>query len=51
MEPKLGANPEPTSMGIILDFAARTVEGFGSDARFRIVIENITETSIGFHRQ
>jgi hypothetical protein len=48
MEPQLGAKPEPISMGIILDFAARTVEGFGSDATFRIVIGNITETLIDF---
>jgi hypothetical protein len=39
---------EPISMGIIVDFAARTVEGFGSDATFRIGIEGITETTINF---
>jgi hypothetical protein len=39
--PQLGAKPEPISMGIIVDFAARTLEGFGSDATFRIQSETL----------
>jgi hypothetical protein len=46
--PPLGAKPEPISMGIMLDFAARTLEGFGSDVTFRIGIGNITETALDF---
>jgi hypothetical protein len=42
------SKPDPISMGIIVDFAARTVEGFGSDATFRIEIGDITETVINF---
>jgi hypothetical protein len=42
------AKPEPISMGIIIDFAAQTVEGFGADALFPIRIVTIRETVISF---
>jgi hypothetical protein len=45
---ELDAKPDPISMGIINDFKDRTVEGFGSDATFRIVILDVTERSITF---
>jgi hypothetical protein len=41
------ANPEATSIGIIVDFAARTVE-FGHEFKFPIKISTITETTISF---
>ena len=43
-----GGEPEPISMGIIVDFAARTVE-FGHDAmpKFPMQVSDITETTIG----
>jgi hypothetical protein len=40
--------PEPTSVGIIINFAAQTIEGFHSDVNFQIVITDITETAITF---
>jgi hypothetical protein len=43
------AKPETTSIGIILDFAAGTLEGFGSDVRFPIRITDVTETTIAFN--
>jgi hypothetical protein len=46
--PPLGAKPEPASMGIIVNFDARTLVGFGADDTFRIAIGNITETEINF---
>jgi hypothetical protein len=46
--PPLGTKPEPTSMGIIVNFDTRTLEGFDSDHTFRIAIGNITETDINF---
>ena len=43
-----GGEPEPISMGIIVDFAARTVE-FGREIKsFPIGITDITETAISF---
>ena len=39
------ARPEPISMGIIVDFAARTVEGF---SLIRAKIIEVTETSVSF---
>jgi hypothetical protein len=42
------AKPVPTSMGIIIDFAALTLEGFGSDVTFPIRITDITETALTF---
>ena len=42
---KLDAKPEPISMGIIVDFAARTVEGF---SLIRAKIIEVTETSVSF---
>ena len=40
--------PEALSMGITLDFTARRVDGFGSDAGLRITIPDVTETTITF---
>jgi hypothetical protein len=40
--------PEAVSMGINLDFIARRVDGFGSDAGLRITIPDVTETTITF---
>ena len=42
------AKPEPTSTGVIIDFTARTLEGFGRDVSFPIRITDVTETTIGF---
>ena len=44
---KQADKPEPISMGIIIDFAARTLDGF-PDAHFPIWIDDITETAISF---
>ena len=42
------AKPEATSTGIILNFAAGTLEGFGSDVTFPMRITDVTETTISF---
>jgi hypothetical protein len=42
-----GTNPEQLSMGIVVDFATRTVE-FGHDFQFPVEITNITQTTIKF---
>jgi hypothetical protein len=42
------AKPEPISMDITIDFAARAVEAFGSDVIFRIAITDVTDTTITF---
>jgi hypothetical protein len=42
------AKPEPTSTGLIIDFTARTLEGFGRDVTFPIRITDVTETTIQF---
>jgi hypothetical protein len=36
--------PDAVSMGITIDFTARRVDGFGSDAGLRITIPDVTET-------
>jgi hypothetical protein len=40
---------QPISMSLYIDFNARTVGGFGSDATFPIGITDITETIITFN--
>jgi hypothetical protein len=40
--------PEPISMGIIIDFTARTVQGFGSYWPIPIPIDTVTETAVMF---
>jgi hypothetical protein len=44
------ANPEPTSMGLVVDFAAGTVQGFGAPGLLDIPtkIEGINETKVTF---
>ena len=42
------AKPEPTFTGIIIDFGARTIEGFARDVSFPILITDVTETTIRF---
>jgi hypothetical protein len=44
---KLDANPEPISMGIIVNFTARTVTGFRG-ANFPVAITNVDEVRLSF---
>ena len=47
---KADAKPEPISMGIIVDFAARTVVGFGDPEAlgFPVKITGMNEVTLGF---
>src|SRR6516165_2481563 len=49
MDTNVDEKPEPISMGVTVNFTARTVE-FGHDAmpKFPMQVSDITETTIGF---
>ena len=43
-----GAKPEPVSMGIVVNFTDRTVQGFGLSAVFPLKITEVGDVSVTF---